>query len=100
MANNTPVKTKKINFPNILTLIRIALVPPIILLILVPWGGNSENAEHIQSIFNIITASLFLIAALTDLFDGAIARRFVFKNSDCAVAKRKKAVVERQPVSF
>ena len=74
MANNTPVKTKKINFPNILTLIRIALVPPIILLILVPWGGNSENAEHIQSIFNIITASLFLIAALTDLFDGAIAR--------------------------
>jgi CDP-diacylglycerol--glycerol-3-phosphate 3-phosphatidyltransferase len=63
-----------INFPNVLTLIRIALVPPIIFLILVPWGGNFEGAQKIQTIFNIITAALFLIAALTDLFDGAIAR--------------------------
>lgn len=65
---------KKINLPNILTLIRIALVPPIIFLILVPWGGNPEDAQKIQIIFNIITAALFLIAALTDLFDGVIAR--------------------------
>ena len=63
-----------INFPNVLTLIRIALVPPIIFLILVPWGGNFEGAQKIKTIFIIITAALFLIAALTDLFDGAIAR--------------------------
>ena len=74
MAENKPVKTKKINLPNILTLIRIGLVPPIIFLILVPWGGNPENAQVLHNIFNIITAALFLIAALTDLFDGAIAR--------------------------
>ena len=74
MAENKPVKTKKINLPNILTLIRIGLVPPIIFLILMPWGGNSEGAQKIQTIFNIITAALFLVAALTDLFDGAIAR--------------------------
>ena len=67
-------KKKGINFPNVLTLIRIALVPPIIFLILMPWGGNLENAQKIQTIFNIITAALFLIAALTDLFDGVIAR--------------------------
>lgn len=74
MAENKPVKTKKINLPNILTLIRIGLVPPIIFFILVPWGGNSEDPQNLHNVFNIITAVLFLIAALTDLFDGAIAR--------------------------
>ena len=59
-------QSKTFNLPNILTLIRIALVPPIIVFILIPWQS--------QTVFNIVTAALFLIAALTDLFDGAIAR--------------------------
>ncbi len=65
MAENKQA-SKKINLPNILTLIRIGLVPPIIILVLIQWTN--------QDVFNVITAVLFLIAALTDLFDGAIAR--------------------------
>ncbi len=66
MANNKKSGGRVFNLPNILTLIRMALVPPIIILILIQWQN--------RAVFNIITASLFLIAALTDLFDGAIAR--------------------------
>lgn len=66
MAEKKAVKTKRINLPNILTLIRIALVPPIIALVLIQWSNTV--------VFNVITAALFLIAALTDLFDGVIAR--------------------------
>ena len=74
MEEKRPKNGRKINFPNILTLIRVLLVPPIIVLILIPWGANAEDPQPVQNVFNIITASLFLIASLTDLFDGAIAR--------------------------
>ena len=66
MAEKNTIKSKRINIPNILTLIRIGLVPPIIALVLIQW-------IH-RDFFNVVTAVLFLIAALTDLFDGAIAR--------------------------
>lgn len=57
---------RTINLPNTLTLIRIGLVPLIVTFILIPWKNTV--------LWNIITAAVFGIAALTDLFDGAIAR--------------------------
>ncbi|MGD9818606.1 MAG: CDP-diacylglycerol--glycerol-3-phosphate 3-phosphatidyltransferase [Desulfomonilaceae bacterium] len=56
--------------PNFLTLGRLALVPPIILLLFFP--GKAPSA---------IAAFIFLIASLTDFFDGFIARRFKVESS-------------------
>lgn len=51
------------NFANILTLLRIALIPVII------------GLFYIEAPFSFITASvLFLVACLTDYFDGVVAR--------------------------
>ena len=57
---------RTINLPNTLTLIRLGLVPLIVTFILIPWKNTV--------LWNVITAAVFGIAALTDLFDGAIAR--------------------------
>ena len=57
---------RTINLPNTLTLIRLGLVPLIVTVILIPWKNTV--------LWNVITAAVFGIAALTDLFDGAIAR--------------------------
>lgn len=65
MAQQTKQKSSRMNVPNILTLIRICAAPLIIALVLIPVN---------KPWFIIMTASLFLLAALTDLFDGAIAR--------------------------
>ena len=53
------------NIPNILTILRIALVPVFAIFFFIPI-----EASH------WVTASLFFIAALTDWFDGYIARNF------------------------
>ena len=66
MAEKKRTVTKIFNVPNLLTLTRIAMVPPIVILILIQWRSTV--------VVNIITAVLFLLAALTDLFDGTIAR--------------------------
>ena len=66
MAEKRKSTGRVFNIPNLLTLTRIGLVPPIIIFILIQWSN--------KDVCNIITAVLFLIAALTDLFDGAIAR--------------------------
>lgn len=65
MAEMKKSNPNKLNLPNILTLIRVAAAPVIIALVLIPYSAVW---------FIIFTAALFLIAALTDLFDGAIAR--------------------------
>ena len=69
--NNLP--GKKINLPNKLTLFRIIIVPVIMIFILLPLKAD-ENANIILWA-KIIAAALFLIAALTDLIDGLLARR-------------------------
>jgi CDP-diacylglycerol--glycerol-3-phosphate 3-phosphatidyltransferase len=60
----------KRHLPNFLTLGRLVLVPPIILLLFFP--GKAPSA---------IAALLFFIASLTDFFDGFIARRFQLESS-------------------
>lgn len=56
---------RKAELPNILTLVRIVLIPIIIVSFYVPW-----------KITNIITAFLFMLASITDFFDGYLARLY------------------------
>lgn len=60
----------KKHLPNFLTLGRLVLVPPIIILLFFP--GKFPSA---------LAAVIFLIASLTDFFDGFIARRFHVESS-------------------
>ena len=63
-ANNN---AGKINLPNKLTIFRIILVPVYMIFILVPVFSDTWS--------NIFAAAIFLIAAVTDFFDGMFARR-------------------------
>jgi CDP-diacylglycerol---glycerol-3-phosphate 3-phosphatidyltransferase len=60
----------KKHLPNFLTLGRLILVPPIVILLFFPGRVPSAAA-----------GVLFLIASLTDFFDGFIARRFSVESS-------------------
>ena len=60
--------------PNKLTLLRMALIPLIVLLY--PWGNRS---------LQILCGILFWIAAVTDFFDGYIARRYNIETAIGAV---------------
>ena len=53
-----------LNLPNVLTLIRLALIP--VFVILFYWPTESSN---------LLAAVVFIAAALTDLLDGFLARR-------------------------
>ena len=66
-SKNNKNSGKKINLPNKLTIFRIILVPVYMIFILAPFLGDVWS--------RILAASLVLIAALTDLIDGIIARR-------------------------
>jgi CDP-diacylglycerol--glycerol-3-phosphate 3-phosphatidyltransferase len=55
----------KLNIPNILTLLRIALIPVFVLFFYLPL-----QSAH------LITALIFALAAVTDWFDGYLARRW------------------------
>jgi len=54
----------KLTFPNILTLLRIALVPVLVLFFYLPFAWS-----------NVACVVVFVLAAVTDIADGAIARR-------------------------
>jgi len=56
--------------PNILTLLRILTVPVVVSLLYVPSG------EEIPFGRSLVTFILFVAAAVTDLFDGYLARRY------------------------
>jgi CDP-diacylglycerol---glycerol-3-phosphate 3-phosphatidyltransferase len=60
----------KRHLPNFLTMGRLVLVPPIVILLFFP--GKLPSA---------VAGGLFLIASLTDYFDGFIARRFKVESS-------------------
>ncbi len=55
------------NLPNKLTLFRVILIPFFVFFLLVPYFP--ENGDYIAAV-------IFVIASLTDLFDGKIARRY------------------------
>jgi nicotinamide-nucleotide amidase len=53
-----------VNIPNVLTLSRLAAIPPLIVLLMVRFPGHDQLA-----------AALFIVFSLTDTLDGQIARR-------------------------
>ena len=66
---------KKMNLPNRLSLMRLCLVPVILLVgMLTPKYSTVEPSLGFY-ISSIICATLFIVAAVTDMLDGKIARR-------------------------
>lgn len=63
MANVT--EQKPLNLPNVLTSIRILLVPLLVVVLLTKFEGKE-----------LVGLAVFLVAALTDFLDGFIARRW------------------------
>ena len=55
------------NLPNKLTLLRVALIPFFVFFLLAP--AFADNGKYIATV-------IFIIASLTDLFDGKIARKY------------------------
>ncbi|MGD8347252.1 MAG: CDP-alcohol phosphatidyltransferase family protein, partial [Lysobacterales bacterium] len=53
----------QLTFPTILTLLRIALVPVLVIVFYLPYDWS-----------NIVCVVVFVVAAVTDIADGAIAR--------------------------
>jgi len=53
-----------INIPNVLTFLRILLVPVLVLVFYLPFKGHL-----------LVAAAVFAVAAITDWFDGYLARR-------------------------
>ncbi|MBR2668598.1 MAG: CDP-diacylglycerol--glycerol-3-phosphate 3-phosphatidyltransferase [Solobacterium sp.] len=70
------------NLPNRLTLLRIVLVPVIILVYIFPYAqvGIEPRAfmvgQYSISSINLICLGIYFIAAITDLLDGQIARKY------------------------
>ena len=68
------------NLPNKLTFIRVLLVPLLILVYMFPYDTTGINVPvyHILdtdiSLVNIIILVIFIVASITDYFDGRIAR--------------------------
>jgi len=58
-----------VNLPNFLTLLRIFIVPLLVVVLLTPFSESFGVPRHILGV------AIFLGAALTDYFDGKIARR-------------------------
>ncbi len=70
---------KKMNLPNKLTIFRIFLILPFILLLLGEsggWGWYKALFGGILEYVDYIALAIFIIASLTDLIDGKIARKY------------------------
>lgn len=63
----------KMNLPNKLTIFRVILIIPFVVLLL---GGNAGWFGNNVLVSNIIALVIFIIASLTDLADGKIARKY------------------------
>lgn len=61
---------KKLNLPNAITILRICMIPVFMLFMVYDFFGGEQ-----QLISRIIAAAVFIIAALTDMLDGKIARK-------------------------
>lgn len=67
------------NLPNKLTVFRVILVVPFVLLLLgqnAGWGWYDAMFGGAASYMNWITLAIFVVACLTDLIDGKIARKY------------------------
>ncbi len=70
---------RKMNLPNKLTIFRMILIVPFVLLLLGvsnEWGWFRWIFGGITGYVNYIALAIFIIASLTDLIDGKIARKY------------------------
>ena len=67
-----------LNFPNVLVIIRILLVPVVVVLMLLPALGVDVATVTNWNIYitDFIAGALFLIASITDFVDGWYARKY------------------------
>jgi len=69
----------KMNLPNKLTIFRVILIVPFLLLLLGgehEWGWFKMIFGGIMEYVDFITPAIFIIASLTDMVDGKIARKY------------------------
>lgn len=59
------------NLPNKLTMFRVILIPFFVVFMLVPFSGVA-----CEGIYKWIALAIFVVASLTDLLDGKIARKY------------------------
>ena len=64
---------KELNLPNKLTIFRVILIVPFIILLL---GGQAGWFGENTFVTDMIALAIFIIASLTDLIDGKIARKY------------------------
>ncbi len=70
---------KKMNLPNKLTIFRIILIVPFILILLgegSAWGWYNAIFGGAAEYVDYIALAIFIVASLTDLIDGKIARKY------------------------
>ncbi len=73
------VEKKKMNLPNKLTIFRMILIVPFVLLLLGghhEWGWFKAIFGGIMEYVDYIALVIFILASLTDLLDGKIARKY------------------------
>lgn len=79
MSENMEKKTK-MNLPNKLTIFRVILIIPFVLLLLGSyegWGWIATIFPGVSNaVFEYLSLAIFVIASLTDLLDGKIARKY------------------------
>lgn len=63
----------KMNLPNKLTMFRVVLIAPFVLILLGGEAGWFGADSHIPDMYAL---AIFIIASLTDLIDGKIARKY------------------------
>ncbi len=70
------------NLPNKLTVIRVLLVPLLILVYMFPYDTTGINVPVLSyildtdiSLVNIIILVIFIVASITDYFDGSICKK-------------------------
>ena len=70
---------QKMNLPNKLTVFRMILIVPFVILLLgnfQQWGWFAAIFGGISEYVDYIALAIFIIASLTDLLDGKIARKY------------------------
>lgn len=77
----TTTERKGMTLPNKLTLMRILLIPVMVIIAYIPYLKNTYIIEYKNvlngiSLANLINAIIFIVASLTDLLDGKIARKY------------------------
>lgn len=79
MSEAKEMKKNKMNLPNKLTIFRVILIVPFILVLLGSyqgWGWYESLFGGLDAISEWIALGIFIVASLTDLLDGKIARKY------------------------